>query len=367
MVLTTANDAVERDPTFYRLWGTNDNLDIAALDHTNGLMGNWTLISEGPVSLLDDRLSPGDVIPLNGANTGDFDGDSDADGSDFLTWQRNLGRSGTGTRALGDANGDTNVNATDLAFWRRQFGETLGGAGKSFTTYRLIFPTVKNSAVANSMQIANIDVFTSSDGTGTSILAFDDPVAAIDMPALVPGAPQSRSPGNETAPLAIDGDPGTKYLNFGENNSGFIVTPAVGATKVTSFVITTANDAEPRDPATWQLFGTNDPIMSTNHSRGMGETWTLIDEGTLELPPDRNTEGPVVPVENTTAYLSYRLVFPAVKNAATANSMQISEIQFDGTIGAGAAALAAVPEPNSALLAIIGALFAARAFPGRRG
>jgi hypothetical protein len=56
------------------------------------------------------------------ALSGDFDGDSDVDGADFLTWQRGLGRTGTGLPSNGDANADGNVNAADLAVWKTEFG-----------------------------------------------------------------------------------------------------------------------------------------------------------------------------------------------------------------------------------------------------
>jgi hypothetical protein len=56
------------------------------------------------------------------AASGDFDGDGDFDGGDFLIWQRGLGRVGTGLPSNGDANGDGNVNAADLAVWKSKFG-----------------------------------------------------------------------------------------------------------------------------------------------------------------------------------------------------------------------------------------------------
>ncbi|NOZ40597.1 MAG: hypothetical protein GXP24_10270 [Planctomycetes bacterium] len=47
---------------------------------------------------------------------GDFDGDWDVDGTDFLVWQR--------AKASGaDANGDGVVDSKDLAFWQSNFGE----------------------------------------------------------------------------------------------------------------------------------------------------------------------------------------------------------------------------------------------------
>lgn len=174
---------------------------------------------------------------------------------------------------------------------------------------------------------------------------------AIDLPAgdgiLTPGAAivaidaegESSSPGGETPNNAIDGTL-AKYLNFGETNSGFIVTPTGGASVVTGFQITTANDAEERDPTAWQLFGTNSEVASANDSTGTAESWTLIDSGTIALPSARNTLGPTVSVSNSASYKSYKMLFTDVKNAAAANSMQIAEIQFFGSQGG-------TPEPPS--------------------
>ena len=162
----------------------------------------------------------------------------------------------------------------------------------------------------------------------TGILSPGDAIIPIDADG------GSNSPGNEAAPNAIDGSL-DKYLNFGEVNSGFIVTPSTPGTVVKSFAITTANDAPERDPSGWQLFGTNSAIVSAAHSNGAAESWTLIGSGALALPAARDTLGAVVNVTNNTAYTSYKMIFTGVKNAATANSMQIAEVQFfgDGVAG----------------------------------
>jgi hypothetical protein len=194
------------------------------------------------------------------------------------------------------------------------------------------------------MQIAEIGLFSSSDGSGTSVTTGLTPAQlnfkAIDLPQLVF---QSNSPGAEDVTKVIDTLGTTKYLNFGKENSGFIVTPAAGSPAVSFFQLTTANDAPGRDPASWELYGTNDAITSAPHGVGDGENWTLLGSGSLSLPDTRGTLGPLVTVPNTTAYASYRMVFPTLKSAATVDSMQVAEVQFF-----------AVPEPSSVALAIVG-------------
>jgi hypothetical protein len=106
-----------------------------------------------------------------------------------------------------------------------------------------------------------------------------------------------------------------------------IITPAAGAKVITSMQITTADDDPNRDPASYQLYGTNSPIVSAENSQGNGETWTLISEGPLTLPAERMVATDIA-IANTASYTSYRLVFPTVKDAALANSMQISGVQF---------------------------------------
>ena len=50
--ITTANDAIERDPSSYKLYGSNDGV-------------NWTLIKEGPLSLSDSRFTVSGEISVD--------------------------------------------------------------------------------------------------------------------------------------------------------------------------------------------------------------------------------------------------------------------------------------------------------------
>lgn len=66
------------------------------------------------------------VFALQGADlaaTADFDFDLDADGADFLIWQRNVGNMSAGTEH-GDANFDGIVNEIDLEAWEQEFGRS---------------------------------------------------------------------------------------------------------------------------------------------------------------------------------------------------------------------------------------------------
>lgn len=172
-------------------------------------------------------------------------------------------------------------------------------------------------------------------------------------------------PAAETPGLAVDANSGTKYLNFAKLNTGYIFTPSVGSTVVTGINFTTANDSPERDPASYVLYGSNS--LTANATAGtsfdVSGGFTQIATGSLSLTDTRLTAGGNVTFSNSTAYTTYLLVFPTVKNAAGANSMQIAEavlqtsggaVAGTGTIGGGL--LATVPEAGSTSLLSLAAL-----------
>jgi hypothetical protein len=170
---------------------------------------------------------------------------------------------------------------------------------------------------------------------GTTFASVAPAVADVTQPfnpiVLVTGTDTDTStnapPANEGVERVID-NAGQKYLNFLENNSGFIVSP-LGSTVVNGLRFWTANDAVERDPASYKLEGS---------TAGPNGPWTLISEGPLNLPAGRNAGGAttalrgglnqVVRFTNTTPYTSYRVTVPGVKNGTTANSMQIAEVDL---------------------------------------
>ena len=274
--ITTANDSPERDPASYSLFGTNS--PIVSGVHSLGNAEPWTLISTGSLSLPTDRQTSGGFVDI--------------------------------------------VN------------------GASFTSYRMVFDTVRNAAAANSMQIADIQFFSAAGGAGTSLLSAGNAAVPIDLDF---NPPTSNFPAGEAPAFVIDGNIGTKYLNFGQAGSGFIITPQVGPSVISGFEIFTANDAPERDPAGYTIYGTNSAISSTQNSTGSAESWTLLQNGFLSLPTDRGVASGEIPVTGAGAFTSYKVVFDSVRNNGTANSMQIADIQFYGTV---------IPEPSAALLGL---------------
>jgi len=297
--LSTANDSAPRDPTSYQLFGTN--APVTSADNDRGNAEPWTLIQSGSLSLPDTRLTLGPTVDV--------------------------------------------VNST------------------SYTAYKMIFPTIKNTpTAANSMQIGDAQFYTATGAGGSPILAPGNHIVAVAS-----DGSQSSYPATQNPPKAIDGDKtsGSKYLNFGRENSGLIITPAAGATTVRSIRLTTANDTPSRDPSAFQLFGTNDAITDVDNSPGNRENWTLIASGPINLPGDptintdqRNVQGDIISFANDTPYTSYRIVFTENKGPDSgtggANSIQFSELEMFST----------VPEPTA--LGLIG-LSLLPVLGGRRG
>ncbi|MCO6044193.1 CotH kinase family protein [Aeoliella sp. ICT_H6.2] len=197
-----------------------------------------------------------------------------------------------------------------------------------------------------------------ADGGGISPTAMEytEPIAVTSTTQInarasgsIEGSSISNSsyPGGESPSNAVDSIFYTKYLNYGGRNSGIIVTPDSGASIVQSFQLTTGNDFESRDPASWVLYGTNDMVQSTDNSTGLAENWTLIDSGDISLPSRRRSMSDVIEVANSTSYTSYKLMFPTLKD--NYGFMQVADIRFfESADGSGAQILS----PDDTALAV---------------
>ena len=144
-------------------------------------------------------------------------------------------------------------------------------------------------------------------------------------------------PGGEIPAYAVDNtlifDSGSssKFLHFGgaTGPTGFVVVPAVGPTVVQGLTLTTANDEPPRDPASYEVYGSN--------GRHDGP-WNLIASGDVvdftqaDAYPRYTKNATPITFENAVAYTYYKVMFPTIRDAASANSMQIAEVELLGNV-----------------------------------
>lgn len=280
--MRAANDAEARDPMTYELYGTNDTIN--SWNNSFGDQESWTLIGSGDTGLAG------------------------------LTGPENRHQLGT---------------VQDIA------------NGVEYTSYKMVFPTIRDTLAmgADSMQVADVQFFTAPAGGGSAVLATGDAVVGITHDTVKHA---SAYPAAENPALAFDGTPDNKYLNFGRANSGVIVSRADGLpTIVESLTFVTAHSGgeQGRDPLTWVLYGTLDPVTSMDNSNGSAESWVQIDTGVTGFADPniaRNTAGGIQLVDNAAAYNAYRLVFPSIRNPN--ELMQIGDIVFEGQV---------VPEPST--------------------
>ncbi len=149
----------------------------------------------------------------------------------------------------------------------------------------------------------------------------------------VKGVPNDGDwPGAETPPLATDDKVNTKYLHFkGETQStGFVIEPQAGSSVVTGLTFTTANDAPERDPVSYELSGSNESIDGPYELIAAGD---IVDfAGQTAWPRFTKNTTPIT-IQNSVAYKYYQVMFPAVRDPGSANSMQIAEVELIGTVG----------------------------------
>lgn len=280
-IMRAGNDAPDRDPTSWELFGFNGA--VTESDNGQGFADAWVSIASGTDT---------------GLNTD------------------------PGRENLGSLQAFTNVSAYD--------------------SIKMVFPTIRGGTGAAAMQVADVLFF--SDTGVTPITTVPTSVLAIDED---PFGSASNYPGAENPGNAFDSNLGSKYLNFAGANSGVIITSSGGAVVADCLHLTTAADFGPgesdRNPTSWEVWGTNDTITSTDNSTGSNENWTLLGSGSTPFTANSgpNELSGDLAFSNTTAYSSYRVVFPTV---AGSSLMQIGEIS-----------LGVVPEPSS--LGLIGVAF----------
>ena len=146
------------------------------------------------------------------------------------------------------------------------------------------------------------------------------------------GVPNDQNwPVAEAPEFAIDDNVGSKYLHFEgpSGTTGFQVTPSVGATIVTGLSFTTANDADERDPVAYELSGSNAGIEGPFTVIAAGD---IVDFSQATAWARQTVNETQISLDNTVAYAHYQIVFTALRDAGSANSMQIAEVELLGDI-----------------------------------
>jgi len=136
-------------------------------------------------------------------------------------------------------------------------------------------------------------------------------------------------PDNEHPALAVDDNTSTKFLHFaGEvSPTGIRIAPAKSLTVVTGLTFTTANDAVERDPITYELYGSLESIDGPYELIAAGD---IVDFNQVDAISRFTMNSTAILFENDVAYSYYQVLFPTVRDAAAANSMQIAEIELLG-------------------------------------
>ncbi len=130
----------------------------------------------------------------------------------------------------------------------------------------------------------------------------------------------------EGAAQAFDNSSATKWLDFANANPAtraswiqYRYTNGLGYA-VNQYSVTSANDAPERDPGDWRLLGSNNN----------GTNWTTLDIRTNQVFANR-FEPRSFSFTNNSAYNLYRFQIDRVANPATANSVQLSELELIGS------------------------------------
>jgi len=158
--------------------------------------------------------------------------------------------------------------------------------------------------------------------TGKSSAAPRPSSAATKAPASKPAAP---APGKTAAPKRAVQPPEALKIEITEKDALSLSHGTVQRMNetnglrylVSSYTITSANDAPERDPANWALLGSNDG----------GATWATLDTQINQVFTGRY-ETRAFPIATPAAYNLYRLRIDSVADPSTAIAVQLAEIQL---------------------------------------
>jgi hypothetical protein len=234
--------------------------------------------------------------------------------------------------------------ANFLAGYTLQSYQLMLGGGNQF----LVGFTGGTGGLNAGQQISNF-TFTPNGpqvAPATTVAIFHSGDQVVGVNTLTPGSNNPNEP-NEGAAKSLDGNASTKYLNFDGPGAGIVVLPASGQKSVvTDLSLTSANDTIGRDPASYEVWGTNDSNLADINPE-LNPAWqthyTLISSGAVPSFSSRFTAQDLL-FANSTAFTNYLVDFPTNQGDPL---FQIADVQLYGTL---------VPEPTSLILLVVGGL-----------
>lgn len=120
--------------------------------------------------------------------------------------------------------------------------------------------------------------------------------------------------GGEVKENLVDGEPGTKWLTF--QPTGWAEFDLDRPAKVVTYALTSANDAETRDPKDWTLQGSTD-----------GKEWKTLDTRSGETFEERfRTKSYDIPGDAAAEYRHFRL--DITRNNGASMITQLADVQF---------------------------------------
>jgi len=264
-----------------------------------------------------DQWANGPASNSTATVTLDASGSSDPDGIIVnYAWTLDGTPLATGVKPVVDLPFGTNVIALTVT-------DNEGGTGRASLSV-IVLPALEVllTAFPSNAASAPLQVQFTAQASGGNVGAAAD--TTDDNSGTV--SAQGENTPNETAVKAFDNSTSTKWLDFANaqssTRSSWIQYQYAGGAQlvVTNYTITSANDSPERDPATWRLLGSKDG----------GANWTTLDVRSNQVFTARFQKQGFA-TTNLAAFNLYRLQIDRVANPASANSVQLSEIEFIGS------------------------------------
>ena len=277
--LATGNDEPARDPIQWTLEGSDDGFTWVLLDQRGPYpvpvaretyTGLITIASTTDLEI--QSFTSSETVVINGASAELAWEVANAETVEIQPAPGVVAESGNSTLTP-PSDADTTYTLTAARDGDELSAQVtlraVQGGSVSFRYVRFTPVELRDNASADCIQLAEFAFY-----QNTSPLT----VASVSNPG-------GDNPAFEIPANVIDGDPGTKWLDF---NKGGLVFDFGGTATFNRYQLTTANDEDARDPLRWTLEGSAD-----------GVSWTLIENMTtfdFPTPFARETPTQVIPL-----------------------------------------------------------------------